>query len=211
MNLHLLDQNVAQLQNSPKFQFQFQHPVAHGQFKFQKLKGRKVILKLWILLNPVSKSWNLPASMNCYAIQLHLFVASAHDMFAITYRTWRKQVHLLWGAPVAQRLFQLQEVLRVSGGQRFPHRERWHPVSRVWQRHVKACKKQFKHAWHLKCSNQSMKQCEQWIHLDTPWKHSKCCCSKDYNSVCIARGRFSLFQLALTWRLRKELVLKIKL
>lgn len=77
-------------------------------------------------------------SMNFDGTQLHLLVASTHNMFVIAHRTWRKQVHLLWGTPVAQRLFQLQEVLGVSGGQRFPHRERWHPVSRVWQRHLKA-------------------------------------------------------------------------
>ena len=51
-------------------------------------------------------------------------------------RSRGKQVHFVWAAPVAQRLLQLQKVLRVSGWPRFPDEQRGHPLPRLWQRHL---------------------------------------------------------------------------
>lgn len=65
-----------------------------------------------------------------------LALQPAFDLLLCFLRIGRKQVHFLWGAPVAQRLLQLQEVLRVLGGAWLPDWTRWHPVPRVWQRHL---------------------------------------------------------------------------
>lgn len=49
-------------------------------------------------------------------------------------RSRGEQVHLVWAAPVAQRLLQLQKVLRVSDRPRFPDVQRGHPLPRLRQR-----------------------------------------------------------------------------
>lgn len=49
-------------------------------------------------------------------------------------RSRGQQVHLVWAAPVAQRLLQLQKVLRVSGRPRFPDMQRGRLLPRLRQR-----------------------------------------------------------------------------
>lgn len=51
-------------------------------------------------------------------------------------RSWGEQIHLFRAAPVAQRLLQLQTVLRVSGWSGFPDVQRRHPVPRLRQGHL---------------------------------------------------------------------------
>jgi len=50
------------------------------------------------------------------------------------FRSRGQQVHFVWGAPVAQRLLQLQKVLRVSGGSGFPDIQRWRLLPWLRQR-----------------------------------------------------------------------------
>lgn len=51
-------------------------------------------------------------------------------------RSGRGQVHLFWGAPVAQRVLHLHAVLRVTGGTRLPHPAWQHLVHWLWQGEV---------------------------------------------------------------------------
>lgn len=51
-------------------------------------------------------------------------------------RSWGEQIHLFRATPVAQRLLQLQTVLRVSGWSGFPDVQRRHPVPRLRQGHL---------------------------------------------------------------------------
>lgn len=52
-------------------------------------------------------------------------------------RSCRGQVHLLWGAPVAQRVFHLHAVLHFPGGTRLPHSAWQHLVHRLQPGKVK--------------------------------------------------------------------------
>lgn len=58
-------------------------------------------------------------------------------------RSCRGQVHLLWGASVAQRVFHLHAVLHFPGGTRLPHSAWQHLVHRLWQGKVKIPPAQF--------------------------------------------------------------------
>lgn len=61
------------------------------------------------------------------------------------FRSRGQQVHLIWAAPMAQRLLQLQKVLHVSGRTGFPDMQRRHPLPRLWQRFLSDLSKLEKH------------------------------------------------------------------
>jgi len=54
-------------------------------------------------------------------------------IWILVFRHWRIKVHSLWGAKLAQRLFQLPEVWKEPCRQRIPYQRQWHLVSGLWK------------------------------------------------------------------------------